>query len=789
MSLGTNFENDYIGADATATFAYSFKILSVTDLRVIITDPRGGQTVLANGAHYTVTDVGLVSGSTVVLMPGMRWMSSGGFLDDNYLLHIERARPLARTADLRNQAYNPDDLEAALDELQMGIQRVASQVQRCIKLPEGLPASAYDLTLPYPEANKGFGWNASADELTAIGSSAVVPTTMDALDTIFLAGGTGASPRSIRAVLREVTRATDYAGEDAGAQMNAAIAAVTAGGVVDCRGFGAAENIHTEVLVSKACTLLFDKTTFTMTKRIYIQADKVRLLGGGINSTIFKAAATIAYNDNDLILASFGGTYPSPTTAINDVEIRDLTVDGNQGSASVGRPYPNDTHGTGINLNRMNRCKVHHCQVKNVVHQGIVLTGDDHEDCNNNEVAFNDVSACGEIHIGLENHTSGNNVHHNFVHDGLTLTEVAGGSIGVYVGCLGVGNVITDNEVEMNRIYTMPGLGIKVDEFADRTHVINNKIKACKGCIRVMYSMTAENKPNDILVSGNKCYGSTSTAIGAIDITGASGNQPVGIVVTDNQIVASQGGGISAQECSHIQIHNNHIRSVGLGAGEEQNGVAIYGSCVSPSVQGNVVTGASGAGVFVHAAGTTDALVLHNTLTGNSGGALTDNGTRTQKMNKTVTTDGYFRYGSPVVLPDGTMTDVPQLFLDANSQLLAIKGGLGASGAIYLAGLTFAGNLKAVTNNGGVGLAIQDDADARFTVSKTVDGATHTRLFDMNRDGAASFSSYLGLTESSAPGAAPEKGARLYVRDSGGGKTQLVVIFQSGEEQVIAAEP
>ena len=46
----------------------------------------------------------------------------------------------------------------------------------------------------------------------------------------------------------------------------------------------------------------------------------------------------------------------------------------------------------------------------------------------------------------------------------------------------------------------------------------------------------------------------------------------------------------------------------------------------------------------------------------------------------------------------------------------------------------------------------------------------------------------LVLTEMSAPGVAPANGARLYVKDNGSGKTQLVVIFQSGSEIVLATE-
>lgn len=47
----------------------------------------------------------------------------------------------------------------------------------------------------------------------------------------------------------------------------------------------------------------------------------------------------------------------------------------------------------------------------------------------------------------------------------------------------------------------------------------------------------------------------------------------------------------------------------------------------------------------------------------------------------------------------------------------------------------------------------------------------------------------LELYEISDPAAAPANHARLYARDNGGGKTQIVAIFPSGAVQVIATEP
>jgi hypothetical protein len=47
---------------------------------------------------------------------------------------------------------------------------------------------------------------------------------------------------------------------------------------------------------------------------------------------------------------------------------------------------------------------------------------------------------------------------------------------------------------------------------------------------------------------------------------------------------------------------------------------------------------------------------------------------------------------------------------------------------------------------------------------------------------------HIEITEVAAPGLAPTNGARLYVKDNGSGKTQLVVRFQSGAEIALATE-
>jgi hypothetical protein len=71
--------------------------------------------------------------------------------------------------------------------------------------------------------------------------------------------------------------------------------------------------------------------------------------------------------------------------------------------------------------------------------------------------------------------------------------------------------------------------------------------------------------------------------------------------------------------------------------------------------------------------------------------------------------------------------------------------------------------------------------EARFT--KTTNSVNWTKLFSINARG------YIEGYEISDPPSAPANSGRIYFKDNGAGKTQLVVIFPSGAVQQIAIEP
>ena len=59
----------------------------------------------------------------------------------------------------------------------------------------------------------------------------------------------------------------------------------------------------------------------------------------------------------------------------------------------------------------------------------------------------------------------------------------------------------------------------------------------------------------------------------------------------------------------------------------------------------------------------------------------------------------------------------------------------------------------------------------------------------LDSGGNATIAGYIQGTEISAPAAPAANSGRMYFRDNGAGKTQLVVRFPTGAVQIIATEP
>lgn len=169
MSLSTSTDSvRYTGNGSTATYSYTFRVDSSSDLRVIKltnADPAV-KTVLALNTDYTVTGVGASAGGTITL--------TAGNLTSGYKLIIRRKQSLIQETEIRNEGtYYASEHEDKFDELTMLDQQQQYELDRSLKLPEEVDTADFDMTLPaeivgaeskVPVTNAaGDGWAEIAD--------------------------------------------------------------------------------------------------------------------------------------------------------------------------------------------------------------------------------------------------------------------------------------------------------------------------------------------------------------------------------------------------------------------------------------------------------------------------------------------------------------------------------------------------------------------------------------------------------------------------------------------------
>ena len=159
--------NDYVGNGATATYTYSFRIFSSSDLKVTKTDTSGVSTTLTLTTDYTVTGVNSASGGTITL--------TAGNLTSGYALTIRFQRSIQQATDLRNQGgYFASTHENKFDETTRYAQQLQDQADRSLKLPETEVGTATKTTLPTAtsRASKFLGFDSSGNPIAAAGTSA-----------------------------------------------------------------------------------------------------------------------------------------------------------------------------------------------------------------------------------------------------------------------------------------------------------------------------------------------------------------------------------------------------------------------------------------------------------------------------------------------------------------------------------------------------------------------------------------------------------------------------------------
>lgn len=488
---------------------------------------------------------------------------------------------------------------------------------------------------------ESFVWDLIAKEDLKLGNGTFGPVTLPDGTTATL------NKIGINTFLGDaVLSATAFDGADASEKINAAIAVLpSTGGVVDARGLSGAQAFGTEIYITTAnVVLLLGAGTYTMMKRIWVAADNVSIVGQGRGRTILKNNANIAYVDCDPILASTRHDpvlFVAPTTKVDGLLVRDLTVDGNYSGLS-NRPFLNDVHGNGFNLVRCANSRITNCEIKNIVFQAICWLGSLEGDTSGNVSDHNWVHDFGEYGISLAGIENNSAVTHNIVTSGLTLPETVNGAIGIWAASLQVdaagGYNNDDNQILSNIVFNMPNDGIQANDGVRRLIIANNTVNTATRCISVISTVDDARVARDVKISGNNCYNATSSSNGAILVGGQTTNLLLGISICDNSVESAVGAGYHVTSCTRPRIVGNTCRIAGTGAGTRTEAL-FAAALVSPLIANNRFTGAAGAGIYLFNAACTDSLVVTNHLDGN-GSAITDSGTRTiDSWNKKNATD------------------------------------------------------------------------------------------------------------------------------------------------------
>lgn len=168
--------NDYVGSSAVHVYAYSYRILLESHLRLTVRDLLGNETTLTINTDYTVDGVRNASGGNITLVnSGQAWLTAGE-LTTGFSLTIRRVLPLTQLTDFRNQGdFFPETHEDEFDRGVMVAQQQQDELARSMRLPETEAGSAAATTIPLSadRASKFLAFDASGNPIASAGVSDV----------------------------------------------------------------------------------------------------------------------------------------------------------------------------------------------------------------------------------------------------------------------------------------------------------------------------------------------------------------------------------------------------------------------------------------------------------------------------------------------------------------------------------------------------------------------------------------------------------------------------------------
>jgi len=205
VPASSNKGGPYSGNDVTTSFAYGFRILDKTHLRVYLTNADDEvQADLTVDDDYTVSGVGSELGGNV------SYPVSGSPLPTGWKLTILRNVPFDQDTDIANAgAFYPDVHEGVFDKLTMQMQQLKEAVDRAVKVdasstadPDDLIA---DLTVASNAAVAAAIAAAASDDLAedwAVKTDGIVDS-VDYSSKAWAIGGTGVTNTASRGAAKE----------------------------------------------------------------------------------------------------------------------------------------------------------------------------------------------------------------------------------------------------------------------------------------------------------------------------------------------------------------------------------------------------------------------------------------------------------------------------------------------------------------------------------------------------------------------------------------------------------
>jgi hypothetical protein len=181
----TTARKEYTGNGSTDVFAYDFKIISDSDLKVyVVTTATGASTLKTITTHYTVSGAGAATGGNVTM---------GTPPTSSETLVITREVPFTQSVDyIENDAFPADTHESALDKLTMLTQQLQRDSARAMVLPVAAPDTV-SATMPDPSVNDGKLLGIASDGLSIEATTGRVSTVTASTSTVAVSSGASQS--------------------------------------------------------------------------------------------------------------------------------------------------------------------------------------------------------------------------------------------------------------------------------------------------------------------------------------------------------------------------------------------------------------------------------------------------------------------------------------------------------------------------------------------------------------------------------------------------------------------